>query len=288
MKRRRWLLLSAVLLSLLIGGCKAKFAQAPEPALSAPAYDTGLLGVSSEASRSVFEAPSTEQERMVVYRATLDFVVSDTRQALDEIDRITEELGGYIASLNTHQYERGETAIVVLRVPANRLDVALERLRGLAKTIQRESVSSEDITEEYIDLESRLRHLEAKERQLLEFLERAEDTEAVLAVYGHLSQTQAEIEQVKGRMRYLESHAALASITVNLTPDELAQPLETGEWNLPKTVRRAVQVMLKILWFLVSALIYFVIVVLPVLLLLSVFGYGGYRLVRVLSRWILR
>lgn len=288
MKRQLWLLAATgMLLALTLGGCRVGAVPTPMPVQPAPAYEAGVAKAPVGADMQAVAAATTA-ERMVIRRATLDLVVPDTRQALGEIEKLVEELGGYITSLNTYQYERGETASVTLRVPADRLDVALERLRGLAKTVQRESVSGEDITEEFVDLESRLRHLEAKEKQLLEFLEKAEDTEAVLAVYEHLSQTQAEMEQVKGRMRYLENQVALATVTVNLTPDELAQPLETGGWNLPRTVRRAVQALLKVLEFLVKALIYVVILILPTLLLLAAFGYGVFLLVRTLVRWALR
>lgn len=288
MRPRHLLLATAgLLLALTVGGCRAAAVPTPAPLPAKPAYEAGLAREVPKADAQAVVA-ATATERMVIRRATLDLIVPDTRQALGEIEKLAGELGGYITSLNTYQYARGETASVTLRVPADKLDAALERLRGLAKTVQRESVSGEDITEEFVDLESRLRHLEAKEKQLLEFLEKAEDTEAVLAVYEHLSQTQAEIEQVKGRMRYLENQVALATVTVNLTPDELAQPLETGGWNLPKTVRRAVQALLKVLEFLVKALIYLIIVVLPTLLLLAAFGYGVYRLVSALVRWAVR
>lgn len=233
-------------------------------------------------------ASATTVERMVIRMATLDLIVPDTRKALSEIEKLARELGGYVTSLNTYQYERGETASVTLRIPADQLDAALERLRGLATTVQRESISGEDITEEFVDLESRLRHLEAKEAQLLEFLKKAEDTEAVLAVYQHLSETQAEIEQVKGRMRFLQNQVAMATITVNLTPDEMAQPLETGGWNLPRTVRTAVQLLLNVLEFLVKALIYLLIVVFPTLLFLALFAWGMFILARALVRWGLR
>ncbi|MCX8067541.1 MAG: DUF4349 domain-containing protein [Anaerolineae bacterium] len=287
MQRSLWILVP-VILTLTMGGCRIGAAptSAPmEPLSTPPAYDVKAEEVLGAEFRAAL-APTVE--RMVIRNATLDLVVRDTRRALGEIEKLAKDLGGYITSLNTYQHERGETASVTLRVPADQLDVALERLRGLATTVRQESIFGKDVTEEFVDLESRLRHLEAKEKQLLEFLEKAEDTEAVLAVYEHLSRTQAEIEQVKGRMRFLENQAALATITVNLTPDVLAQPLETGGWNLPKTIRNAIQTLLRVLEFLVKALIYLVIVILPVLLLLALFGFGLYRLVRVLVRLAFR
>lgn len=288
MKRHLGLVIGIAVLAIAAGGCAVRPAATPIPAqpvsLRAPlpheenaAYP--YVGVDAAA---VANAASTE--RMVVRTANLDLVVPDTEKALEETQAMARELGGYVVSVEAYQYQEGRKATVTFRVPSDKLDIALERLRAMATTVRRESVSGQDVTDQYVDLRSRLRHLEAKEKQLLEFLDRAEDTEAVLAVYEQLSQTQAEIEQVKGRMQYLENQAALATITVSLTPDVLAQPLDTGGWNLPATVRGAVEVLLNVLEFLVRAFIYIVIVVLPTLILIALPLVGVFLLVR----WLVR
>jgi len=237
------------------------------------------VGVDAAAAANV-----ATTERMVVRTASLDLIVPDTEKALADIQAMVRELGGYVVSVEAYQYQEGRQATVTFRIPAETLDTALDRLRAMATTVRRESVSGQDVTDQYVDLQSRLRHLEAKEKQLLEFLDRAEDTEAVLAVYEQLSATQAEIEQVKGRMQYLENQAALATVTVSLTPDVMAQPLETGGWNLPATVRSAVEALLNVLEFFVKALIYIVIVVLPALILLALPVVAMFLLVR----WLVR
>lgn len=267
MKRHLGFVIWIAVLAIAAGGCVARPAATPMPA---------------QPLAAVADIASTE--RMVVRTASLDLVVPDTEKALDEIQAMARELGGYVVFAEAYQYQEGRQATVTFRVPSDALDTALERLRAMATTVRRESVSGQDVTDQYVDLESRLRHLEAKEKQLLEFLDRAEDTEAVLAVYEQLSQTQAEIEQVKGRMQYLENQASLATVTVSLTPDVMAQPLETGGWNLPATVRGAVEALLKVLEFFVKTLIYFVIVVLPALILIALPIVGMFLLVR----WLLR
>lgn len=287
MKRRPWVLIGVAALLVAAGGCASRPAPTPVPAQPriavAPIADEkdaySWSGVDASAAANV-----TTTERMVVRTASLDLVVPDTEKALDDVQAMARELGGYVVSVEAYQYQEGRQATVTLRIPAENLDTALDRLRAMATTVRRESVSGQDVTDQYVDLESRLRHLEAKEKQLLEFLDRAEDTEAVLAVYEHLSATQAEIEQVKGRMQYLENQAALATVTVSLTPDVMAQPLETGGWNLPATVRSAVETLLNVLEFFVKALIYIVIVVLPALILVALPIFGIFLLVR----WLVR
>lgn len=289
MKRRPWVLIGVAALLVAAGGCASRPAPTPVPAQPriavapiAAEKDAYLWsGVDASAAANV---ATTTTERMVVRTASLDLVVPDTEKALDDVQAMARELGGYVVSLEAYQYQEGRQATVTLRIPAENLDTALDRLRAMATTVRRESVSGQDVTDQYVDLRSRLRHLEAKEKQLLEFLDRAEDTEAVLAVYEHLSATQAEIEQVKGRMQYLENQAALATVTVSLTPDVMAQPLETGGWNLPLTVRSAVETLLNVLEFFVKALIYIVIVVLPALILVALPIFGIFLLVR----WLVR
>ncbi len=286
MKRPLWILIGMAALLVAAGGCAFRPAATPVPAQPAilPAPVEREAAYSGGGADAVAAANIATTERMVVRTADLDLIVPDTEKAMDDIQAMARELGGYVVSVEAYQYQEGRQATVTFRVPAERLDAALDRLRAMATTVRRESVSGQDVTDQYVDLQSRLRHLEAKEKQLLEFLDRAEDTEAILAVYEHLSQTQAEIEQVKGRMQYLENQAALATVTVRLTPDALAQPLDTGGWNLPATVRSAVEALLNVLEFFVKALIYIVIVVLPVLILLALPVMGIFLLVR----WLVR
>jgi hypothetical protein len=206
--------------------------------------------------------------RMVIRTASLELIVPDTAQSLDEIADIAADFGGYVVSLNTYQYQEGLQGNVTIRVPSESFDLALDRLKDLATTVRRESISGQDVTEEYVDLGSSLRHLQALEAQLLEFLDEAEDTEAVLAVYEELSTTQQEIEYVRGRMQYLENQTALATITIDLTPDAMAQPLEVSGWDLPATFRDSVEDLLNALEFLVKALIRLITFVLPLLIIL--------------------
>ncbi len=288
MKRYLWVLIGVAALTIATGGCAYRPAATPTPPQAVVAPVPPPLEEKAGYSRGGADAATVAgvatAERMVVRTASLDLIVPDTEKALDDIQAMARELGGYVVSVEAYQYQEGRQATVTLRIPAEKLDTVLDRLRAMATTVRRESVSGQDVTDQYVDLQSRLRHLEAKEKQLLEFLDKAEDTEAVLAVYEHLSQTQAEIEQVKGRMQYLENQAALATVTVSLTPDVMAQPLETGGWNLPATVRQAVETLLSVLEFFVKALIYIVIVVLPALILVALPIFGLFLLVH----WLVR
>lgn len=286
-------LLLVWILLLALAGCVTRSMRAPAPPEEVPPLpvEYGMeeaapslpveYGMGENVQAVSFDATI---ERLVIRTADLELTVPDTEEALDRIQALVEELGGYVVSLDTYQYQEGVQAVVTFRVPAESFDVALDRVKEIATTVRRESISGQDVTEEYVDLEARLRHLQAKEAQLLEFLDQAEDTGAVMQVYAELSRTQQEIEVVRGRMQYLENRAALATITVNLTPDELAQPLEVGGWNLPGTVRNALELLLNVLEFTVKALIYLLVVGLPTVLVVAAPLVG---LVFV-ARWLIR
>jgi len=229
-------------------------------------------------------ATGSVAERLIIRNAWLDLVVPDTEEALAEIKDVTNEMGGYVVQSNVYQSGESKRASVQLRIPAERLDEALEQFRGLASEVRSENVSSDDVTDEYVDLQSRLRSKEAAEAKLLEFLDAAEDTEAALEVYAQLERIQTEIEVIKGRMQYLEQSAAMSSVSIELTPDELLQPIEIGGWHPDRTLLDSFEALVRVLQFLVDALIVIVVIVLPVLVV--VFGplVGLFFLIRAIVR----
>jgi len=274
----------ALLLVLAVAGCAQ--------AAATPAPEQVYVEVERQAAveQPVSEAPGAGAadyagiEHLIVRNASLSLVVPDTQAALDEINSLVDELEGYIVQSNVYQYQEGLQASVTFRIPADSLDQALTRVRDLASEVRNENVSGEDMTEEYVDLQSRLRHLQATEQRLLEFLEEAEDTEAALAVYDQLRQVQGEMEQVKGRMQYLEQSAAMATVSVEIVPDELAQPIQVGGWHPEGTLRNAIQSLIRVLQFLVNAAIVIVILIVPTVALIAAPFVGLFFLIRAIVR----
>jgi len=291
MTRRIWYGIAALMLTLIVAGCAAApgMLQSRGEMEEAPAaMPTMVAEAASEADTesSVGGRPSDTAaiERLIIRNANLDIVVRDTETTVDEITALAEELGGYVIESTVSEYREGKQAYLRLRVPAEDLDRALDRIRDLAMEVRRENISGQDVTDEYVDLQSRLRHLEATEERLLTFMEEAEDTEAALEVYDRLQSIQAEIEQTRGRMQYLEDSAAMATITLNVTPSELAQPLEVGGWRPQGTLRDAFESLIRVFQFLVDALIVIVVLIVPVLAVIALPLVG----VVLLIRWFLR
>ncbi|MGC9358287.1 MAG: DUF4349 domain-containing protein [Anaerolineae bacterium] len=269
MKRLHIIALLVVLL--LAAGCGGmQEASSPGLAPQEPEMAMEEEMVSEDAQKGLGSAVEGVSERMIIYNGSLDLVVKDTVATQEEIATLMGNLDGYVLSSESFRYDEGLLRInMTLRVPAESFQQAMAQLREMALEVTRDAISSQDVTQEYVDLESRLRALEAKEARLEELMDEAEDTEAVLAVYEELSATQQEIEQVKGRMQYLERSASLATITVSLTPDELSQPVEVAGWRPQGTLKRAVEALIRTGQFLVNALIWIIIYVAPVLLVVG-------------------
>ncbi len=284
------------MLALLLAGCGARDYQSQaEAPYDAPAPSMELErggGVADDIfygeTPGIVIAPGqlptdNGPERMIIRNGSLELVVRDTLATQEEIGLLVDRLDGYIVSSESYRYSTGLFRITLtLRVPAEQFNAAMTELRGMATEVTRDSVSSEDVTQEYVDLESRLRALEAKAERLEALMDQAEDTEAVLAVYRELSSTNAEIEQVKGRMRYLERSATMSTITVQLTPDQLAQPIEVGGWRPQGIAKNAIEALIGTLQFFAGALIWIVIFILPIVVILGLLIFGMIKLLQLI------
>ena len=161
-------------------------------------------------------------ERMIIKNADVRLLVQDTDTAIDGINQAVGDIGGYIISqrvwYETHNDQNYKYATITMGVPVDEFEFALRRLHGLAVRVLDENASGEDVTTEYVDLQSRLKNLELTRDRIREFLDQAKTVEEALKVNEQLSSVEEEIEQVQGRMKYLAGRAAYSTITVNLEP----------------------------------------------------------------------
>lgn len=271
-------------IALWISACAAPAAQGPAPGFASAGVPTPAPAMPESFARAPMSPPAdvsappvaggaadqAVQSRLIIRTADLTIVVQDTQAQMDALAKLAEELGGFVVSSSASRV--GDDALqgtVTLRVDAARFDEAMNRIRALAVEVRSESVRGEDVTAEYVDLDARLKNLEATEAQLQKILEQATTTEDVLAVYRELTEIRGQIEQIKGRMKYLSQSAALATISVTLIPDVLAQPIQVGGWRLEGVVKQAFEALIATLQGLASLLVWLVIVVLPVLLILA-------------------
>jgi cell division protein FtsL len=166
----------------------------------------------------------------------LNLVVKDVLDTARKIAKFAEENGGWVVSSSISEHEKVPSGSITVRVPAEKFDEARDYFRSLAVRVTSERTQSQDITEEYVDLQSRLRNLEAAESQLLELMKRTGKISEILDVYRELTNIRQQIEQIKGRMQYLEQSVKMSSITINLALSEELLPIPPAEKWRPKYV----------------------------------------------------
>jgi hypothetical protein len=266
-----------IFLLLLLVGCGGSAAQMSESSENAApaasdAFDSG--GVAFE------EAPAAEpdsnqvassQPRLIIRTADMSIVVTDTDEALARLTKMATDNGGWVVNSSVYQYsETAKTGNITLRVPAEGFDSALNAISAMAIEVTNLSTSGQDVTEEFVDLSARLENLEATAVRVRSFLDDTRNVEEALAVNQELSRLEGEIESFKGRIQYLSQSAAFSTISVNITPDELSQPIEVGGWRPTGIARDAIRALVDALQGLGTFAIWLVLYFLPIALIIGI------------------
>lgn len=296
-------LLIALFLTLMLSGCGARSAAPPMameevPVSGAPAMDSANFEMEMPAAAPMADetgntasssVDAAQQERLVIKNADLSITVDDPEAKIAAIANLAASMGGYVVSSNIYQSYANNGAQVpegniTIRVPAKSLNDALEEIKADAEEINNETVSGEDVTDQYVDLQSRLKAKKAAEKKLLEIMEQANTTEDTLNVYAQLQVIQSDIEVLTGQINYYERSAAMSSITVSIIASEKSQPIEIGGWQLGETASEAVQDLIDYMQGFTRFLIRFIIFILPVLLTLALPFYLVFLGIRALVR----
>ena len=190
---------------------------------------------------TVYYEEGVTEERMIVRNGDMSLVVEDVIAARDEVAQLALRFNGYVVSSRISGEEQEMRGYISIRVPDDKFEQALAELRELAVRVSSESTSSRDVTEEYIDLEARLKNAEATESQYLTLLEKAREVEDILKIYDSLSRVRNEIEQIKGRMQYLERTSSMSLVSVNLEPETTVKPLARAGWSALEVLKSAVR-----------------------------------------------
>ena len=271
--KKSWKILSLLLIFLLMG-CASR--QSAEEAFPVPTETAGEPSKSADSDTTLVssEAQGETTERLVVKRAEMRVSVADPAEAMRTVVQWAESMQGYVVNSNQwNSTSDGQTYInasVMVRVPAERLDEMMQKVRDLAadpKTgVLSETVTGEDVTAEYVDSQARLRNLKAAEAQLVELLDQAPDLEYTLDIFRELTEIRSQIEVLEGRIKYLEESAALSALSVEIVAEASLQPLQIGPWKPAGVAKEAIQTLVKVAQDVGTALIKFVIIWVPFLL----------------------
>lgn len=207
-------------------------------------------------------------QQLVVVTGRLQLIANDVDTVAETITSIANTHGGYIAQ-STSQFDgTKKTFNIQIHIPAEKFDAAFVQTKKLGIQVLGEDINRKDITEEYIDLEGRLRGLQATSDQLKAFLEKAKTVDEALKVNVELGRIQEQIEQVTGRKKYLESQVQFATIDIIVSEKSTNPIAPTFSWQPPATVEKAWQFLMGLVYFTGDVLIWVVIVGLPIGLVL--------------------
>jgi len=152
--------------------------------------------------------------RMVIYTTEIGILVKSLAESVQAMSDVATSVGGYVSGVENKD-ENGRPLVTVgLKVPPDRYEQVMRQLRNLAVEVTDEKAATQDVSEEFSDVQTQLAALEASHAQLLELLGKAQNVDEVLKVQERLTQTKTQIDRLKGRQNFLQRNADLATVTV--------------------------------------------------------------------------
>ncbi len=278
MRKSRLIIGILLALSLIVGACRSGEATSDTDLAGVPAADPEqpadeVLGREApDVTTPGVLAVATGLDRKVIRTAQLELTSPDTRRTFDEITAVVEAAGGYVANATQEPTARSEDHPLIsleVRIPAAAMTTTLGRIEQLADEVTRKSIGSQDVTEEFTDLEAQLTNLRALEVELRDLLsevrsEDKADANELLLVFDQIRQTRDEIERLEGRRQLLADLVSLATVRITLTPSAVAEPIVTG-WQPLAAAKDALRGTVAALQNLADGIIWVGLFLLPIL-----------------------
>lgn len=267
----------ALALLLIAAACKAERAvQSSETAATTNQGATNMFRVQSPAPPPPSGSPNLAAEaprmpRMIIRSAEMSLIVSDTASAIDKITAAANASNGYVADSKLWRDANQLRGTLTLRVPSQDLDRTLASIRKLGTREQSETVSTDDVSQEYVDLQAQVTNLEAAETEMRSLMtdvrQKMKKAQDILDIYAQLTQLRGQIDQAKGRLRYLGQMTSLSTIKVELIPDAVAKPVVEPGWQPLAVFKDASRSLVNALEGMATFAIWAVVYVLPIVLL---------------------
>ena len=225
---------------------QSRGAVAQQPVPPRPGAPGAAAGPNARPSQRPAAVQAAQIGRMVIYVTDLALLVINPTQTADAIGDVATQAGGYIAGVENKDDNGTPLTIVRLKVPPERYDPTMRQLRGLAVEVTSEKATTQDVTEEFNDVQTQLAALDASYKQLLDLMSKAQNVDEVLKIQSKLAETKTQIDRLKGRQTFLQRSSELATITVNLRPasDVLAQTYSTQKSQLRRAESQRAQLTL--------------------------------------------
>jgi len=253
-----------------------------------------VIGPAGASDLTIATANRLQSERLIVKNGEIMVAVENSPAAVDGVVQVAVDYSGYVISQRVWQQGGYTYATITIGVPVREFENAMRRLRTMADRVLNELASGEDVTDEYVDLGSKVVNLEATRDRIRTFLEQATTVEESLEVNKQLAEIEGQIAEIQGRINYLAGRAAFSTITVQIepivptptpSPTPTPTPTPTPElWRPAETAQRAAGQLARIAMSLTDFLIYNGIVCGPFVLALLGGAWVMFRLWRRVSK----
>ena len=198
------------------------------------AQANGVWGQTANAQ----ETSATGRKPMIVYHGQTEIKVSQIREASRSVLTLIKQFDGYMSNMEEYYYEASQNFSITARIPSTRIMDFLQEVKKLGEVIST-SLSGDEVTEEYFDLQARLEALHVSEARLAELLSRSGKLSDLKEIERELTNRQQEINQVEGRMRYLRDRSDLGTLEISLVTEAPPKPSLGFSWDLPEVFGQA-------------------------------------------------
>ncbi len=231
-----------------------------------PEFSGGKMAISADNSRVHYPEPSrggqtaAEAEQRIIKTADIAIGVDGVEGKTYEIISIATGKGGFVQSSTLVEDEAGyKSGYVTVRVPSASFEDTIKTIKDLAVRVDRESITGRDVTEEYTDLEARLRSAKAQEEQYLEILAKAETVQDILAVQSYLQSVRYEIESLQGQINSLGNQTEYSTISVSIV-EEVRVQVPTEKFDLVRNIKLALKYVVILAQTLLTYIVWLIIV----------------------------
>ncbi|TAK04108.1 DUF4349 domain-containing protein [Patescibacteria group bacterium] len=237
-------------------------------------------GIPSPVPPMMGGSTAAEVDQKLIKTGSLDLVVDSVPETASKLSVIAAGKGGFVQDSSVSEREDGtHFGSVTVRVPAAQFEAMVSEAKELATLVRNESVNGQDVTEQYTDLQARIKNARAQETAYLDIMRRAGTIEDILAVQRELSNVRAQIESMEGSLKYLENATSYSTLSVSLS-EEPSVRLPSKEFRPLSSLREAAQALITVLQGLVTFAIWFVVIGAGMLIPLLVVVYVAYRPVK--------
>jgi hypothetical protein len=205
--------------------------------LGAPAGSVSKIGLPDIYPPQPDYAPQPGiDNRLVIQESDVSLLVKDVVDVRNKILEHAKSIGGYMVNASTSSPEDVPYSSVIIRVPSDKLQATLDYLHSLSVKVVSENLVGQDVTDQYVDIDTRIATYEKTKAKYQEILDRATTITDITNLTREIINTQAQIDSLKGQQDALEKNAQMARLTIYLSTDEIALPYAPSETFRPNVI----------------------------------------------------